>query len=216
MVSVDEFIERPAWELHNAVVNRRLEARLCLLCNRVDNLVQRVTNRNFRGHLCNRIARRLGRECRGAADTGIDLDDIVFVALRIERILGIAAPFNAELSNDAKARAAEHLILVIRQCLCGSDDNTVTCMNADGIKILHTANGDAVVIAVTDDLELDFLPSGNAALDEYLPNHRVVKPLDDRRNELFLIFCNAAACAAHCIRRTYDDGISDGVCKFDS
>ena len=105
---------------------------------------------------------------------------------------------------------------MIRQCLCRSNDNTVTCMNTDGIKILHAANGDAVVIAVTDDLELDFLPSGNAALDEYLPNHRVVKPLDDRRNELFLILGNTTACAAHCIRRAYDDRISDGVCKFDS
>ena len=105
---------------------------------------------------------------------------------------------------------------MIRQCLCRSNDNAVTCVNTNGIKILHAANGDAVVIAVTDDLELDFLPSSNAALDEHLTDHRVIEPLDDRRNELFLIFCNAAACTAHCIRRTDDDRVSDGVCKFDS
>ena len=82
-------------------------------------------------------------------------------------------------------------------------------MNTNRVKILHTANGDAVVIAVTDDFKLDFLPSGNAALDEHLPDHRVVEPLDNGRNELFFVLGNAAARAAHCIRRTYNDRISN-------
>ena len=209
MISVDKLIKRPTRELHHAVVDRRLKACLRLLCDGVYNLIECVANCNLRGHLCDRVSCRLGRECRGTTDARIDLDDIVLIALRIERILGVAAPLNAEFANDAKARTAQHLILIIRQCLCRSNNDTISCMNTNRVKILHTANGDAVVIAVTDDFKLDFLPSGNAALDEHLPDHRVVEPLDNGRNELFFVLGNTAARAAHCIRRTYNDRISN-------
>ena len=86
-------------------------------------------------------------------------------------------------------------------------------MNADRIKILHAANSDAVVIPVSDNLELNFLPSGNAALDEYLSDHRVVQPLDHCGDQLFFIFCDTASCASHRIRRAYNDGVTDAFCK---
>ena len=86
-------------------------------------------------------------------------------------------------------------------------------MDSDRIKVLHAANSDAVVIAVADDLELDFLPSGNTALDEHLPDHRVSESLDDRCDELLLVLGDATACTAHCIRGANNDRISNVVSK---
>ena len=103
MICVDEFIERPARELDHAIVDRRLKASLGLLCDGVHDLVERIADGNLRGYFGDGIARCLRSERGRSADARIDLDDIVAIALRIERILCVAAALDAELSDDALA-----------------------------------------------------------------------------------------------------------------
>ena len=62
MVSVDKFIEGPAWELDNTVVQRRLEACLGFLCYGVRNFIQGVSDSNLCRNLCNRVACSLGSQ----------------------------------------------------------------------------------------------------------------------------------------------------------
>ena len=216
MIRVDEFVERPARELHHAVVNGRLKAGLCLLRDRVDDLIQRIADGDFRRHLGNRVARCLRRERRGTADARIHLDNVVLIALRIERVLRVAAALNAELADDPQTCAAQHLILVIGQRLCGRNNDTVSRMNTNRVKILHTADGNAVIVSVTNDLELDLLPSRDTALDEHLPDHGVVQALNNDGNEVFLVLRNAAARTPHGIGRADDDRVADRVGKVHS
>ena len=105
---------------------------------------------------------------------------------------------------------------MVGQGLRGRNNDTVSRMDTDRVKILHTADGNAVVVPVTDDFELDLLPSRDTALDEHLPDHGVVQPLDDDGDEFFLILSNAAARTSHGIGRANDDRVADRVGKIHS
>ena len=102
---------------------------------------------------------------------------------------------------------------MVRKGLGGCHHDTITCVHAYRVEVFHIADGDAVVIAVTHDLVLDFLPAGHAALDEHLAYHGVVEALDDNLNEFFLILCNAAAGTAHGVGRTHDYRVADPIGK---
>ena len=56
VVRVNELVKRPARELDNAVVERRLEACLGLAGNGVGDLIQTIADCNLCGYLCNRVA----------------------------------------------------------------------------------------------------------------------------------------------------------------
>ena len=180
VIGENEFVERPAREFHDAVVNRRLETRLRLLRHSVRDFIERIADGNFGGNLRNGVSRRLRRQRRGTADARIDLDDIVAIAVRIECILRVAAAFDIQLTDDAERRTAQHLIVMIGQRLRRCDDDAVSRMNTDGIEVLHAADRDAVVVAVTHDFILNFFPTGNASFNEHLTDHAVLESLDDR------------------------------------
>ena len=60
------------------------------------------------------------------------------------------------------------MVFVIRQRLRGSDDDTLTRVDTERVEVLHITDGDTVVVAVTDDFVLDFLPALEALLHEDL------------------------------------------------
>ena len=213
MVSVDEFIKRPAREFDDAVVEGRLEAGFRLLCDSIRDFIERVADGDFCGDFRDRIARSLRSEGRRTADTRVDFDDVVAVAVRVEGILRVAAAFDAELADNAKRCTAEHLVFMVRQRLRRRNDDGIARMDADRVEVFHVADGDAVVMAIAHDFVLDFLPAGNAALDEDLANHRVRQAFDDDFDEFFLVVRNTAAGAAHRVGRTNDDRIADFIGK---
>ena len=213
-VRVDELVKWPAREFDDAVVKRRLKAGFRLLRDGIRDFVQRIADGNLGRNLGNRITRSFRCQCRRTADARVYLDDIVFVAVRVEGILRVAAAFDAELADNAQRSTAEHLVLVVRQRLGRCHDNGVARMDADRVEVFHVADGDAVIIAVAHDFVLDFLPAGYAALDEDLANHRVVEALDDDIDELFFVLRDTAARAAHRISRAHDDRIADFIGKF--
>ena len=63
-------------------------------------LAERVADGDFCGDLGNRITGGLRGQRRRARDAGVDLDDHVFEAFRIERVLDVAATLDAEGVDD--------------------------------------------------------------------------------------------------------------------
>ena len=129
----DELIERKTRHLDHAVVEHGLEGSVGLLGHRVLDLIQGVAERNLRRDLCDRIAGRLRSERRGTADTRIHLNDAVLKAVRIQRVLHVAAAGNAELGDDVERGAAEHLVLLVAEGLRGRNHNRIARVHADRI-----------------------------------------------------------------------------------
>ncbi len=86
-------------------------------------------------------------------------------------------------------------------------------MYANRIDVLHRADGDDVAELVAHDLELDFLPAGNALFDKNLGDRREAQTVLGDFSKLLLILADASAGAAQRICRTNDNRIVDGLCK---
>src|SRR3954471_6360371 len=82
-------------------------------------------------------------------------------------------------------------------------------MHAHGIEILDGADNDAVVVAIPNDLHLEFLPADHRFLDEHLGGRRGIEPALDDLLELLAIVGDTATRTAHGERGTYDAGESD-------
>ena len=78
---VEEFVERPLGELDDYIVDRRLEAGISGARDRVEYLVQRISDRDFGRDLCYRVTRRLGSKRGRTRNSGVDLDNGVFKAV---------------------------------------------------------------------------------------------------------------------------------------
>ena len=72
------------------------------------------------------------------------------------------------MPDDADGYFAQFMIFTVRQGLAGSDHNTLTGVDAHGIKILHVADRNAVISAVAHHLVFDLLPAGQVFLDQNL------------------------------------------------
>ena len=206
---VDELVERPFRDLHHAVIEGRLKASICFPGNGVFDLVQRIAERDFGSDLRDRVAGRLRGKRRGTADAGVHLDHAVLEAVRIQRELHVAAALHLQLRDDGERRGAQHLDLFVRQGLTGRHDDGIARVDADRVEVFHIADGDAVAVPVAHHLVFDFLPAGDAALDQHLPHAAAVQP--HRRNcpKLFLAVRDAAAAAAQRIGGAHHHGVAD-------
>ena len=129
----NKLVEGQARHLDHAVVEHGLKGSVGLLGHRVLDFIQGVAERNLRRDLCNRVAGRLRSERRGTADARVHLNDTVLKAVRIQRVLHIAAAGDAELGDDVERGAAEHLILLVAEGLRGRNHNRVARVHADRI-----------------------------------------------------------------------------------
>ena len=198
-----EFVERPARDLDDAVVERRLERRAGLARHRVGNLVEPPPGGDLRRDPRDRIAGRLGGERRRARHPRVHLDDVVLVAVGCERELDVATALDVERVDDAKRRAAQLLVLPIGERLRRRDDHRIAGVHAHGIEVLHVADGDARPRRVADDLVLDLAPAGDRALDEHLADRRRRKAREHGLRVALLGFAETATGAAERERGTH-------------
>ena len=205
----DELVERPLGQLHHHIVQRRLEAGAGLAGDLVFDLIQRVAQRDLRGHLGDGIAGRLAGQRRGARYAGIDLDDGIFERIGIERELAVATAGDAQRRYDVERGRAQHLIFIGGQRQRRRDDDRIAGMHADRIEIFHAAHGDGVARAVAHDLELDFLPARDVLFNQHLRDGRHIKAGVGHLAQLRFRVGHAAARAAQRERRTHDDRIAD-------
>ena len=212
----DKFIKGKTRHLDHAVVEHGLEGSVGLLGHRVLNLIQGVAERNLRRDLCDRIAGRLRSEGRRTADTRVHLNDTVLEAVRIQRVLHVAAAGDAELGDDVERGTAEHLILLVAEGLRGRNHDRVTRVHADRIQILHVADRNHIARAVTHDLVLNFFPARNAALHKHLSHAGEAETVLQYLNEGTAILRDAAAAAAERVCRAQYDRIADFLGKRDA
>ena len=109
---VGEFIKGEARELRDDVVERRLDRRRTA-CDR--DLLQRHAHGDLRGDAGDRITGSLRSERRRAGDSGVDLDEVVFGRIRIQRELDVAAAVDLQLADDLDRAVVEHLQILVVQ-----------------------------------------------------------------------------------------------------
>ena len=211
LVGIDELIKRPLRVLDHDVVQCRLEAGAGLAGNVVGDLVQRVADGDLGSHLGNGVAGSLGSQCGGAGHTGVDLDDRVVEAVRLQGKLAVAAALDAQLGDNIQCGGTQHLVLVVGQGLGGSHDHRVAGVDAHGVEVLHVTYGDHVALVVAHHLVLDLFPAGDALFHQDLMDGRKAQTVGADLDQLFAGLADAAAGAAHGKGRAHDDRVADAV-----
>ena len=202
-----ELAEVPAGDLADHVVQRRLEAGGRHLGHGVGDFVQTVAEAELGGHEGQRIARSLGRKGGGAAEARVHLDDPVVVRFRVQGVLHVAFAHDAHMAHDAYGGLPQHVVLVVAQRLRRGHDDALPGVYAEGVEVLHVADGDAVVVLVAHHFVLDFLPALQRLLHEDL---RGVRECGGRQfAQLCVVGAEAGAQAAERVCRTDDHGVAD-------
>ena len=208
-LAVDELVEGPLGHLSHNVVDGRLEAGAGLAGEGVHDLIQRVADGDLRRALGDGIARGLGGQGGGATHAGIDLDDRILEGVGVQGELAVAAAFHLQGGDDVQGGPAEHLILLVGQGQRRSHHDGVAGMHAYGVNVLHGADGNHVALAVPHDLELDFLPAGDALFHQNLGDGAQAQAVLGNLPQLLLILADAAAGAAQGVGGTHDHRIAD-------
>ena len=130
----------------------------------------------------------------------------------VKRKLYVTATLYLKLSDKLDSRIVKHLEVVIVKSHDGCNDHTVTGVNANGVDVLHTTDGDRVVSAVAHNLELDLLISLYALLYKNLMNGGCRKCADRKLAKLLFGICKSAACTTKGERGTKNYGIAD-LCR---
>ena len=202
-----ELLEREARELHDHVVERRLEARRRRPREIVRDLLERVADGELRRDLCDRIARRLRSERGGARHTRIHLDHPELSGLAIARELDVrAAALHTDGADHRDRRVAELLVSVIGERHLGRDRHAVARVHAHRIDVLDRADDHDVVEPVAHDLQLEFVPTAYRLLDENLSDRALCEAELDLPPELVARLDETAAVTAQRECRSDDRG----------
>ena len=186
-----------ARNLDYAVVDRRLKGSRSCLGDVVGNLIQRVTNREQRSHLCDWEAGCLGSQRGRTTDARVHLNNNDAAVCWVDRKLYVgAAAGNAYTLENGDGVVAEVLKLFIGKRLSWSNGNGVSCVDAHWIEVLDGADNNTVTCGIAHDLHLNFFPALNGLLYQYLVLWRKQKALLNNLYELFWGVCNAATCTA--------------------
>ena len=134
----------------------------------------------------------------------------------MQRKLYVTASCYIQLIDNIKSRGTQHLIFLVRQGLGRSYNDTVSCVDADRINILHVADSDTVPCTVAHHFIFDLLPSCNAPLHQNLAHSGEPQTVFQNAFQLFLVVCNTAAASAKRISRPEHYRISNGIRKGDA
>ena len=206
---VGKLVEGPLGHLHHDVVDGRLKAGAGLAGDVIFDLVQGVAQGDLGGDLGNGIAGGLGGQGGGTGHTGVHLNDRIFKAVRVQRQLHIAAAHDTKMGDDVQRCLAEHLEFLVRQGLGGGHHDGIAGVDANGVKVLHGADGDHVAHAVPHGLKLDLLPAEDGPLHQNLGNRRGIQTGLGDDPQLRFVGSGAAAGTAQSKGGTDDDGITD-------
>ena len=187
-VSSRELLKREARNLHNHIVEGRLEGRRGLLGDIVRDLIQGVTQGQLGRNLRNREAGSLRRKCRGTRHARVHLNDDDAAGLRIDRELDVTTTgVHANLTNHVDRNIAQLLELTVSQGQCGCHGDRVTGVHAHGVEVFDGADDHDVVVGVTHHLQLVFLPAEDGLLQQDLASRRVLNTGAGNTVEVFLV-----------------------------
>ncbi len=205
-----EFLEGEAWDLHDDVVDRGLEARRRGARNVVGEFVERVSDCQFCRDLGDWKSGRLRSQRRAARYARVHLDHDHAAIGGVHRELHVrSASIHADLAQAGDGGIPHSLIFAVGQGQRRRHGDAVACMDAHRVHVLDAADDDAVVGAVAHDLHLVFLPAKHGFLDQHFGRGRGVEPGADDLFEFLAIIGNTAAGAAQREARTDDRRQSD-------
>ena len=168
-VGLRELLEVPARELHDDVVDGRLERGRRQARDVVGNLVEVVAERELGGDLRDREAGGLRRERRRPRHARVHLDDDDPAVGRVDRELDVrSAGLDADAADDPARRVAHPLVFLVGERQRRRDGDAVAGVHAHRVDVLDRADDDEVVGDVAHHLELVFLPADDRLLDEDL------------------------------------------------
>ncbi len=102
-----EFLDIPAWNFDDDVIESRLEESGGLFGDRVGNLIQPIAEGEFRCDERERIARRFRSQGAGAGKACVHFDDADFARLRIQGELNIAFSLDLEMTRRLERNSAQ-------------------------------------------------------------------------------------------------------------
>ncbi|KAI6760251.1 hypothetical protein HG531_013452 [Fusarium graminearum] len=199
----------PSRNLGDDVVKRRLEVGGSGLGNSVGKLGQGVTETDLSSSVSKRISSSLGGQSRGSRKTSVDLNDTVVKTIGLESVLDVTLANNTKMSDNLDGSTSEHVVLLVTQGLTGGNNDGVTGVNTKRVKVLHVAHGDTVVVGVTNDLVLKFLPALERLLDKDL--RREGERSSGHVAELLLVVGETGTKTAESISSSDNDGVSDSL-----
>ncbi|GKT45601.1 LOW QUALITY PROTEIN: uncharacterized protein ColSpa_05782 [Colletotrichum spaethianum] len=163
-----ELLQVPTGHLDDNVVERGLEAGASGLGDAVGNVLEGDAETELGSDEGQGVSSSLGSKGRGSGQSGVDLDNAVLPGEGVQGILNVALSDNAQVADNVDSRSTKHVVVFVRQGLRGSNNDGVTSVNTERVKVLHIAHRDAVVLGITNDLVLNLLPALHTALDEHL------------------------------------------------
>ncbi len=210
LVDAGELLEREARDLHDDVVDRRLERRRRDSRDVVVDLLQGIAHRQPRGDLRDRKAGRLRGQRARARHARVHLDDHDLLGRRVDRELHVgAAGLHADGTHDGEGLVAQLLVEAVGQRLLRRDGDAVARVHAHRVDVLDRADDHAVVVVVAHDLELELAPAEDRLVEQDLADRRCVEASADDFAELLRRARDAAAAAAERVRRAHDDRQAD-------
>lgn len=195
-----ELLKIPSRDLDDTVVERRLETGRSELGHRVSNLVQGDVETKLGSDKGQGVPSGLGSESGRSRETSVDLDDAVLFGEWVESILDVTLSNDTEMTDDIDSSRSEHVVVGIREGLRRGNDDGVSGMNTERIKVLlisqsragfwtthlHVTDRDTVVSAISNNLVLDLLPSLHTLLNQNLGRNG--ESLATEVAELLLVF----------------------------
>ena len=201
-----EFSQVPTWNLTYHIVQSRFEESRSSLCHRVLQVEESVAESQFGSHECQRISGCLRGQGRGTGKTGIYFDDAIIFRFGVESILYITFADNTDVADDTNSQFTKFMIFTVGQCLRRSNNDRLTGMNTQRVKVLHITNCNTVVETVADDFVFDFFPPPKRFFHQHLRRKR--KGFFYQYIQLLFIVTETGAQATQRISRTDNDRIS--------
>lgn len=210
-VAVDmlELAQIPPGDLGDDVVQTGLEVGSSGLGNRVGKLGEGVSQTDLGSSVSQGVTSGLGGQSRGTRETSVDLNDTVVKAIGLQSVLDVTFTNDTQVADNLDSSGTEHVVLLIRQGLTGSNDDTVTGVDTKGVEVLHVANSDAVVVSIADNLILDFLPATERLLDQNLG--RKGQGARGQVLQLLGVGSETGTQTTQSVGRTDDDGVSNSL-----
>ena len=110
------------------------------------------------------------------------------------------------MTDDLDGEGAEFVVFAVGECLRRSNHDALTRMDAQWVKVLHVADGDAVVETVTHHFIFNFLPTLQRFLHQHL--RREGEGLLCQLVQFLLIVAETGTQTSECISSADDDGIA--------
>src|SRR5437762_521378 len=115
------------------------------------------------------------------------------------------------MANHTDGKLPQPMVIAVRECLTRRYDNAFAGMNTKRVKVLHVADGDAIVRFIAHDLVFHFLPASEVFFHEDL--WRIGQsPLDPFLQRLFVL-AHARAQSSQRKCNSYHYRITDFRCR---